>query len=153
MLLVVSHLFVFSIGTVCCSHLVLGFVFRINLEVNLEDKEDITRCYITYTFKYTQSLISYVKERNMFAASEDFEVTPAYLCDSISIDYSHNGSDIGEVILQGRLLHMGIKVTRSQLRSSIHRIDHSNTVARRSRVINQRVYSVPYPNAVWHIIK
>ncbi len=59
--------------------------------------------------------------------------------------------DIGEVILQGRLLHMGIKVTRSQLRSSIHRIDHSNTVARRSRVINRRVYSVPHPNAVWHI--
>lgn len=58
---------------------------------------------------------------------------------------------IGEVMLQGQLLHIGIKVPRAKLRSAIHRIDHANTVCRRSNVISRRVYTAPHPNAVWHI--
>lgn len=57
----------------------------------------------------------------------------------------------GEVLLKGHLLHMGIKVPRAKLRSSIHRVDHTNTRLRQSHVISRRVYSVPRPNEVWHI--
>lgn len=57
----------------------------------------------------------------------------------------------GEVLLQGRLLDMGIRVTRQALRSSIHRVDHENVVARQRHVIRHRVYCVPHPNAVWHM--
>ncbi len=84
-------------------------VFRINLE----DKEDITRCiwlhYVHFqvhaeldqlrkglfeTLQFELLTIRYPSEVwNMFAASEDFEVTPAFLCDSVLIDYSHNGSN------------------------------------------------------------
>lgn len=78
------------------------------------------------------------------------DISPSEL-DDVLKDIKLNHPDIGEVILRGHLLHMGIKVTRSQLRASIHRIDHSNTVARQSRVINRRVYCVPHPNSVWHI--
>ena len=56
-----------------------------------------------------------------------------------------------EVMLQGHLLHMGIKIPRAKLRSVIHLVDHANTVCRRSHVINRKVYSAPHPNAVWHI--
>ena len=59
--------------------------------------------------------------------------------------------NFGEVMLQGHLLHMDIKVPRAMLRSAIHRIDHANTVCRRSDVIRRGVYSSPHPNAVWHI--
>lgn len=59
--------------------------------------------------------------------------------------------NIGEVMLQGQLLHIDVKVSRAKLRSAIHRIDHANTVSRRSTTIHRRVYSAPYPNAVWHI--
>ena len=59
--------------------------------------------------------------------------------------------NIGEVMLYGHLLHMGIKVPRAKLRSAIHHVDHANTVSRQSHVINRRVYSAPRPNAVWHI--
>lgn len=59
--------------------------------------------------------------------------------------------NIGEVVLQGHLLHTGIKVPRAKLRAAIHRIDHANTMCRRSTTIQRRVYTVPHPNAVWHI--
>ena len=59
--------------------------------------------------------------------------------------------NIGEVLLQGQLIHIGIKVPRAKLRAAIHRIDHANTVCRRSTTINRRVYTAPHPNAAWHI--
>lgn len=57
----------------------------------------------------------------------------------------------GEVITKSHLLRLGIKVTRQELRYSIHRVDHENTVSRQSKVVKRRVYSVGYPNALWHI--
>ena len=54
----------------------------------------------------------------------------------------------GEVMIQGHLLHNGIKVPRSKLRAAIHRVDHANTVSRHSSVIRRRIYSTPHPNAV-----
>lgn len=44
-----------------------------------------------------------------------------------------------------------MKIQRQALRDSIHRNDHDNTVARRSSVVRRRVYSVEYPNSVWHM--
>ena len=57
----------------------------------------------------------------------------------------------GEVMLNGHLLRLGIKVTQQALRDSIHRVDHANTVNRRSKVVQRRVYTVSCPNALWHI--
>ena len=79
-----------------------------------------------------------------------FDMSPSEL-DEVLKAFKTDNPNLSEVILKDCLLHMGIKVTRAELRSSIHRIDHSSTVARQSRVINRRVYSVPHPNAVWHI--
>ena len=57
----------------------------------------------------------------------------------------------GEVLVRGHLLSQGVKVTRQKVRDSIHRVDHKNVAARRRNVIHRRVYSVPYPNYIWHI--
>ena len=57
----------------------------------------------------------------------------------------------GEVLIKGHLISRGIRVPRQAMRDSIHRIDHENVDARRNSVIHRRVYSVPYPNSVWHI--
>ena len=65
------------------------------------------------------------------------------------IKVSHPSS--GEVMMQGHLMHRGIKVPREKLRSAIHRVDHDNTVNRRTSVIRRRVYSTHCPNSVWHI--
>lgn len=57
----------------------------------------------------------------------------------------------GEVMLQGFLLSMNINVPRAKLRQAIHRVDHANTLHRRSQVIRRRVHCTPYPNEMWHI--
>ena len=58
----------------------------------------------------------------------------------------------GEVMIQGILIHKGIKIPREKLlRAAIHRVDHENTVQRQTSVISCRTYTSPHPNAVWHI--
>ena len=54
-------------------------------------------------------------------------------------------------MIQGSLIHRGIRVPREILRAAIHRVDHENTVQRQTSVISRRIYSTPHPNAVWHL--
>lgn len=61
-----------------------------------------------------------------------------------------NAND-GEILLQGHLCRVGIKVRRQDLRESIHRVDGIRTQQRRARIIQRRIYSVDHPNYVWHI--
>ena len=54
-------------------------------------------------------------------------------------------------MLAGYLCSEGIRVPRSRLRASLHRVDPSGVADRRSCTIRRRVYSVPHPNYIWHI--
>ena len=53
--------------------------------------------------------------------------------------------------MRSHLLRMGVKVSRQQLRDSIHHVDHNKNVVRRSTVVKCRVYSVDQPNSVRHL--
>ena len=66
---------------------------------------------------------------------------------SIKTDHPNDG----EFLMQGHLVRMNIRVPRQALRDSIHRVDHTNVVSRRHAVVRRRVYSVPFPNYLWHI--
>ncbi|KAF6732565.1 hypothetical protein FQA47_012866 [Oryzias melastigma] len=59
--------------------------------------------------------------------------------------------NIGEVMLMGHLRARDIVVQRRRLRESLHRVDPTGIQLRRRRSIVRRVYSVPYPNFIWHI--
>ena len=65
----------------------------------------------------------------------------------VKLDHPHDG----EVMMAGHISRIGIHITRARLRASIHRVDPEGVAARSRRVIRRRVYSVPYPNYVWHI--
>ena len=58
---------------------------------------------------------------------------------SIKINHPNDG----EVLVQGHLFRMGIRVTRRALRASIHRDDHDRVVERQRHVVRRREYSVP----------
>ena len=60
-----------------------------------------------------------------------------------SLKYNHPND--GEVLIQGQLLSMGVRVPRLALRDSIHRVDHHNAAFRTHSVVRRRVYSVPFP--------
>jgi len=51
----------------------------------------------------------------------------------------------------GHLHRLGIRLPRSRIRSSIHRVDPINTALRKSVTVRRRVYHSEGPNAVWHI--
>ena len=57
----------------------------------------------------------------------------------------------GEVLMQGHLVKMGIRISREALRNSIHRVYHAGTVACCRNTVRRRIYSVPHPNYIWHI--
>ena len=67
----------------------------------------------------------------------------------LRIKANHPNDD--EVLIQGHLIGMGIRITRRALRESIHRVDHAGVVSRRHAVVSRRIYSVPHPNYIWHI--
>ncbi len=50
----------------------------------------------------------------------------------------------GEVLIQGRFVSLGIRVTHTELRASIHRVDHERT-AQTSPILGRKSYSV------WHL--
>lgn len=57
----------------------------------------------------------------------------------------------GLTLLRGHLKRLGIIVQRERARLSMIRVDPINVCMRRMRVIQRRSYSVPDPNALWHI--
>ena len=58
--------------------------------------------------------------------------------------------DIGQTMLRGVLESKGIHVSTTRLRECLSNLDpHFNS--RWAKPIRRRVYSVPYPNSLWHI--
>lgn len=65
----------------------------------------------------------------------------------IKVQHPNNG----EVMVAGYLASEGVRVPRKRLRDSIHRIDPAGVEERRRHAVRRRIYTVPYPNYVWHI--
>ena len=96
-----------------------------------------------------QTLYRRLKEFNISTC--DFtDVLPQEL-DEIVKEVKVQYPNDGEVMLKGHMSRLNVKVPRADLRAAIHRVDHDNTVARRSKAIKRRVYCVARPNNLWHI--
>ncbi len=76
---------------------------------------------------------------------------PSSELDEMMKDIKRDHPNDCEVMIQGYLVGLGIRVPRSQVRASIHRVDHENTQLRRSHVVKRRQYSAECPNSLWHI--
>ena len=57
----------------------------------------------------------------------------------------------GENMVRQIVSQSGIRVTRSRIRDSIHRVDHDGAEARKLGRLHRRVYNVKGPNHLWHI--
>ena len=66
-------------------------------------------------------------------------------------DTSEISSTELDELIRGHLLGLGIRVPHSNVRSSIHHVDHENTLLRCSQVVKRRQYSVECINSIWHI--
>lgn len=77
-------------------------------------------------------------------------VTDAQL-DNIANQFSINHPNSGEKSFEGYLRHMGMRVQRSRIRSSLQRIDPRGVRNRFNATLHRRQYCVPMPNSLWHI--
>ena len=57
----------------------------------------------------------------------------------------------GYRMMAGLLLQLGVRVTQTQLRECMHRVDPNGVVLRWKECVQRRQYSVPHPLALWHI--
>ena len=59
----------------------------------------------------------------------------------------------GYRMVKAHLRSSGVRVSESQMRASLERVDPVGVAGRWSQrwCVQHRVYSVPYPNALWHI--
>ena len=121
-------------------------------------KEDIL-CLRSLNYSWTKiaSLLG-ISRRTLYRHLEEFNIPCSDFTqltsneiDDVIKDIKIDHPNDGEVMIKGHLSSCGIRVPRADLRASIHRIDHNNTVSRRSDVVKRRVYAVTRPNAMWHI--
>lgn len=57
----------------------------------------------------------------------------------------------GEVMMSGHLRSQGIRIPRSKLRASLHRVDPEGIANRKAKAVKRRVYHVEGANHVWHV--
>lgn len=58
---------------------------------------------------------------------------------------------LGQRNVMGQLLANGIRVQRDRVAESLLRVDPAAVAMRWSQTVVRRTYSVPSPNALWHI--
>lgn len=100
----------------------------------------------------------YISRQTLYRRLDEFEIDTYKFTEISDSDLDSKLQEIksqhptsGETMIQGQLLHRGIKVPRAKLCESIHCVDHANTVNRHSSVIKRRIYSTPHPNSVWNL--
>ena len=98
-----------------------------------------------------------VSRPTVYKAMAEYNLHETRYSDISEADIQHAVSSIkgnhpnaSAVMLQGHLRAQGINVQRSKIRKAIHDLDPSVTTRKRP-AIRRRVYSVPYPNYLWHL--
>ena len=134
----------------------LQTVGRPRLEINIEEVEFLRALHLPWK-KIAEllcisrcTLYRRLKDEGILQELQFTEESDDDL-DEIIKDIKQEHPNDGEVLVTGHLLAKGIRIPRSRMRASIHRVDPINTADRRSRAINRRVYSVGEPNEVWHL--
>lgn len=125
------------------------------VDVSLTAILDLRR--LNYTWSKISSILG-ISRSTLYRRLEEAGISPTDntplsngQVDEIVVSIKADHPNDGEVLLQGHLFRMGIRISRQAVRNSIHRVDHEGAVARRRSVIRRRIYSVPHPNYIWHI--
>ena len=66
-------------------------------------------------------------------------------------DIDHHGTTSGQTYIIGYIKSLGYHVQRSRIRECLARLDPRNTALRWGVTVSRRVYSVPWPNSLWHL--
>ena len=72
--------------------------------------------------------------------------------DDITMNYiTNHGRTTGESYLRGHFRSLGYNIPRRSVRASLNRVDPINSALRWGALVSRQVYSVPWPNSLWHL--
>ena len=101
------------------------------------------------------SITTITRKREEFGLNVDYDLQWSQISsedlDSVVKDIQKLTPNIGERRLVGALRGRHIRVQRRKVRDSLRRVDPIGITLRWRPVIYRRTYSVPCPNALWHI--
>ncbi|CAB3977405.1 hypothetical protein AC249_AIPGENE24350 [Paramuricea clavata] len=94
-------------------------------------------------------LYKFIRENGI--SHEKYSTLSEQEVQNVVAEVKKNHPNAGEVMLQGHLQSKGITLQHHKIRTAIHAVDPDGVEARKRPTIKRRVYSVPYPNYLWHI--
>lgn len=81
-----------------------------------------------------------------------FSPLPPAELDNLVRNYMDNhGTTSGQTYVIGYIKSLRYRVQRSRVRECLARLDPRNTALRWGVTVSRRVYSVPWPNSLWHL--
>ena len=92
-----------------------------------------------------------VQEYGLGSMTTWTDMTDDALDEIIRSYMSRHGNLTGESYLIGHIRSLGLRVQRDRIREALTRVDPVNSRLRWAITITRRVYSVPWPNSLWHI--
>ncbi|KAL9978173.1 hypothetical protein ACROYT_G015664 [Oculina patagonica] len=81
----------------------------------------------------------------------NFDDIPNDVLDNLASELLHRTPQAGRHMVQGALRSRGLRIQRERIRDSIIRVDPITSTLRNARRVVRRRYSVPCPNALWHL--
>lgn len=91
-----------------------------------------------------------MQEFNISMRSHYSLISDSDLRQTIATISTHN-PNLGEKSIDGLLRAQGIIVQRHRIRDALHVVDPEGVEYRLRTVLRRRQYSVPSPNALWHV--
>ena len=92
-----------------------------------------------------------VREYGLETMTEFSDVSDEELDRLVKSYIDYHGTTTGQTYIIGYIKSLGHRVQRSWIRECIARLDPHNTALRWGVTLSRRVYSVPWPNSLWHL--
>lgn len=109
-----------------------------------------TRTQIAKLFGISRRTLYEIRSQHGLVGSDFTNITDQELDVAIT-RVKRTMPNIGQSMVKGVLRAQGIHVPLLHIRQSVLRLDPINTAIRWAAPITRRVYSVPGPNALWHL--
>ena len=129
---------------------------RPTVEVNVEEVEYLR----SLRFSWTKiAAILGISRRTLYRRLQEwnlpldinYSVISDTDLDRLVTEVKRDNPTCGEVLTMSNLHIRGIRIQRSRLRASLHRMDPQAICLRQRETVRRRTYSVEAPNSLWHI--
>mmetsp|Transcript_25666 Transcript_25666/g.36809 ORF Transcript_25666/g.36809 Transcript_25666/m.36809 type:complete len:316 (-) Transcript_25666:225-1172(-) len=123
---------------------------------NIHEEEVSNMLKLGFTFDYISNYLS-ISRKTLYRWIRRTEFCPPFTflnneeLDNVILQHITGEPRRGENSIAAYLQSNGYKVSRAQLRESIHRVDPEGVLERSRKPIHRRAYNVLGPHHLWHI--